>query len=271
MNIDNKYSHLSVDELWNRVGEISLEHLKKYIEKICWLIHEKKYKFDLIIAAGDSGIGMVEITKLIYKRLGKPFPQVLKFPIYRYYPGSEELEKNEFDNDHLIPELKRQLNRISRVEEILFVDDEIGQGNTARISIELILSVLKCLELRKEKLLYVIVAEDQGFEVDSIKLGVRVEFYPFASEIKGLNNIVSYNIPYKIYSPIRKIYEDTELESKAMMNVLLDQPVKEFNNGKPRFTYKYNKILKRKIGNFEKLQKEYREFLRDFIENALDK
>lgn len=255
--------------LWDNVGIYAKEHLSRYIAMIYHLIEEEKKRFDIIIAAGDSGIGMVGITGMIFTELNVEFPQVLSLPIYRFLPGSDEKASNRFDNSHLIPPLRKQLRGLGNIKRMLFVDDEIGDGNTVEIALELILEASKKEGIRFDRPICTIVAEDQGFDPGRIKLEVKIDFQPYTSEIKGLNNVITYHIPYKFYSPIRKLYSDKELESKALVNILLGLPLKDFNSGKPRFSYKYNNIIKEKISNFKQIQGEYRKFLKEEIEKSI--
>jgi len=251
-------------DLWNKVGYFSIAYLKDFSDKIKCLFKEKNYKIDLIVGGGNTGASITRLTQIILQNLKIKVPS-LSLPIYRYTPTEknnkpyEGGDKDKFDNSILLDEVKKKIKM--PLNTVLFVDDEIGEGNTARMVLELLIKA-------SEKPInnYFIVAEDQDF----LKINnwvnkypkINIKIFPYRKGIKNLFNVITYNVPYDYNIKIKNIIPDDKLSETAYMNVLLGEPVKEFINGKPVFTHKYEEILKNKILEFKEMQKEYLEYLK---------
>lgn len=261
MNKDN------TDKLWDEVGDYAREWLVKFVKTTQTLFADEKLEVDLIVVAGNSGVALVRFLKLILDRLDIPMPKVLELPIVRYLPGKKETQINLFDNSGLVSLAKQKLTGMQFPSSVLFVDDEICGGTTAFIAMQAVLSVFKPVVACT--LRYYIVAEDQGFDPkkwERLPSPVHVTFVPYAREVPGLNNIIAYNVPYKISSRIRRYYDDKELDAKAVMSILLGGPVKKFVDGVPKFTFMYTQLLQKQIPEFSLLQKQYRRYLKRIID-----
>ncbi|MDD4353069.1 MAG: phosphoribosyltransferase [Candidatus Nanoarchaeia archaeon] len=253
------------EELWNKVGYFSIAYLKDFASKIKELFIEKNYKIDLIVGGGNTGASMTRLTQIILKDLKINIPS-LALPIYRYTPTKKNNKpyeggyKDKFDNSILLDDVKKKLRGIS-FNNVIFVDDEIGEGNTAKMTLDLLIKASE-----KPIKNYFLVAEDQDF----LKINnwvnkyskINIKIFPYRKGIKNLFNIITYNVPYNYNVKIKNIIPVNELSETAYMNVLLGEPVKEFINGMPKFTYKYEEILNKKIKGFKKMQKDYLEYLK---------
>jgi hypothetical protein len=252
-------------DLWNKVGYFSIAYLKDFSDKIKYLFKEKNYKIDLIVGGGNTGASITRLTQIILKDLKIKVPS-LALPIYRYTPTEKNKKpyegenKDKFDNSILLDDVKKKLKNIS-CNTVLFVDDEIGEGNTAKMVLDLLIKSTK-----KPIKNYYIIAEDQDFLKTNNWIKkyskINIEFMPYRKGIKNLFNVITYNVPYDYNVKIKNIISVDELPETAYMNVLLGEPVKEFINQKPVFTHKYEKILLNKIPEFKQIQKEYLEYLK---------
>ncbi|KKS38114.1 MAG: hypothetical protein UV01_C0005G0039 [Parcubacteria group bacterium GW2011_GWA2_42_14] len=53
------------------------------------------------------------------------------------------------------------------------------------------------------------------------------------------------------------------------MNILLNLPIKEFSNGKPKFIFQMHKMVGKLIPNLSKLQHEYQNYLRKQVRSLI--
>lgn len=247
------------------LGEVGRRNFTAFVKTTAKLIKDLKEGFDLLVGSGDSGIAMVKFTEFIYDGLGIKSPPSIQIPIFRFR-AKDVPEGKSFDNSVLQPMVKRQWPHLNKIKSILFVDDEVGEGFTAKISLQLIIDTIGD---QSEELNYFIVAEDQGFIWKWRFPRVRVKFIPFIKHTKGVYNAISYIIPYELEKPIKEIYSEEEFGSKARMDALLGLPIKKLINGKPVWSNEYLGNLKREISNFEDLQNRFEEFSRNLIHQSL--
>jgi hypothetical protein len=214
--------------------------------------------YDLVFGAGDSGQIMAWITRTIYEELGIAEPPFIVMPIYRH---ADEAETILFDNNIFSEELKSAVSR-NPVNEVLFVDDEIGGGSAAAASIKLIEACLG-----KDKRHYTIVAEDGGFDVRAVFTGLDVDFVPTKKREEGVFNAVAYLPDLELREEIEALLGDKVecYTAKTAMLTLLDLPIKEFNDGRPAFTYRYRDMVGREVEDFERKQNDFQRQLRELI------
>jgi len=250
-------------------GKIGKQKFSNFSHTIKRLSLDERLKFDLLIAAGNSGQSMAKFTTMIFNELGKPSPPILEVPFFRYLPGQRENPDGLFNNEIFLAGIKTQLKQIGGdIRKVLFVDDEIGKGLTAWGVLDLLNEGLSNAGKPQIKDYY-IVAEDQGFKIPGRYKNVK--FIPYDSETEGHNNAIFYFTPSKFDKPLKKIFDEKELSFHSRTNLLLSLPVKEFNGGKPRYTTKFLKTAKRKIPDFQKLQEDYHDFIREAIKKNLKK
>lgn len=220
-----------------------------------------------LVSGGNSGISLHEITLMIFDLLEKPRPKILNVPFYRYYPNHRDDENFKFDYSYYAEEVDEYIRNVKRGGKFLFVDDEISQGNTALGIYKLIENSLKQNNLSPiEK--YYIVAEDQGFRIPNDLR--NIVFKPFAKEIDGYNNLIFTFIPSEFENPIVDYFgDDDKIAFHLRTNILLNIPVKDFNNGRPVFSDKFLIEGRKNIANFEDLQNGFREYLESEIKKVI--
>lgn len=255
-----------VKDPWSKISIHANLHLKKFASTIYHLLIEKKIKVDLVVGAGNSGVVLTRLTKIILNHYGLNIP-FLNIPVYRYKPhktGEDRYEGNEevkFDNNVLLPLVKRELKNLKNIKTVLFVDDEISEGNSAKAVLKLLIK-----SLSNNRINYLIVAEDQGFKIQKNEFpNIRVKFYPYAREIEGLSNVISYNVPYEIKQEILKHLSEGKLMARKHMNILLSEPLKEFNKKNPSYTHEFEGVLKKEIPNFSEIQDQYINYLKNIL------
>ena len=250
---------------YDRLGN---ERFAGFCRTIKQLVVTEGVDIDLIIAAGNTGQSMARFTALVYETLGKPVPPKLEAPFFRYYPGHQENPSWAFSGAVLLPEIVDQLRKLKDpVRTVLFVDDEIGSGTTAIGMLGLLHSATNELVMPKVEHYYV-VAEDQGFRPP--KAFPEIVFRPFSHETEGLNNVIFFANPYDLEQPIVEAFgDDPPFNFHLRTNILLGVPIKDFNNGQPIFTDKFQKMAQAKIPNLAELQSRYELFLRECIRQAV--
>lgn len=163
--------------------------------------------FDLIVAPGNSGLMMSEIVKLVYEQCNKKLPELLVIPVYR--DGTEHNQRFE----------------IKKVSEVLFVDDEIMTGTSAK---ECIKAIIRSFP-QSSHINVTIVAENMFFEWHHRIPGVSVYFYPFARCIYGLNNNISHILSNRHFKKLSK-YIPIYAEKKQVLAMLLSGKIKSKDN-----------------------------------------
>ena len=248
------------------LGELARSNFRKYVLTLHRLLKGDDVQFDLIVAAGDSGIAMAEIAAMVYENLGIARPPTLRLPVYRH---SDEAETIAYDNSVLIPEAEVALKDVEFVENILFVDDEIGSGITAFASLDITLNSLTARQ-RAQNVTFTIVAEDHGFRQQQARENVDPRFYPYAHETTGVWSAISCIIPADLEDPLFSLHHDHEgSSSKFRMNLLLDLPVKEFVGTRPEFTYRYSQLAEERVTNLPQLRQSFQRYLCGLIADHL--
>lgn len=231
------------------------EHLIKFFNKLNELT-SKKIKFDLIVGPGDSGAGMAKCAEMFFIEKMNKSPPIIKIPFYRSW--------HKPNMTHVTKTVKAQLTKI-KLKNILFVDDEIGSGETLK-GVSKILLNLKNTSTKPN--IYV-VAETKGLKKFYKIDGAKIKFLPFAKRIKkGVYNVVSKSIPFEIERQILRKYSDSELGSTQRFNILLGEPIKNIQRGKPFYTYEWNRKLKKEIIGFDTLQKNFKKYILSLIKKS---
>jgi hypothetical protein len=151
---------------------------------------------------------------------------------------------------------------------VLFVDDEISAGTTAKVCLKALAnSVQPC-----EKIDFLIVAEDQGFhglELEGQEEHIKVTFVPFAPGIEGLSNVITYLIPYRIKKMLNNEFPDDLISPHKLCNILLDLPIRNKDIALSGFNYQLNQIAREKIPHLQQLQNEFIRYVRQLIQDAI--
>lgn len=248
------------------INELGLQRFSNFCKKIKELLVDRKINFDLIVASGNSGLAMGKYAAIIYKELGKEFPQQLSIPFYRFPPGHRDELDKKFDSSFFLPEVQKQIENIN-INSVLFVDDEIGLGITALSILNLLNEALR-LQCKDPIRAYYIVAEDQGFKVPEDRK--EIQFFPYDKETDGYNNVIFFVTPSELEKPIIEVFgDDDKFPFHQRCNLLLNLPIKDFNNGKPIWTNKYLETAKEKISSFSDLQKRYLEYTASLVQKYI--
>jgi len=259
------------------LAPLAKRNFKRFVATVYHILVNEGKSYDLIIGAGDSGIAMAKLTEMIYKQANIPAPKSINLPIVRF-AHTKVIHPDQplklFDNSILIPKAAKDLQDIKRVENILFVDDEIKNGITAGESVKVALSAIAPEKIDPNPHV-TIVAEDQGFEPEKFLDGVTAEIYTFAEQVKDMFGVVGYIIPWNIERQIKEHFNEVELGNKNRINALLDLPGKEtyeidgMTLYKPVLSNAKTERAKNEIPNFAILQKEFRESVNKLISEAI--
>lgn len=238
--------------------QVGQESLQAYIRTIKNLI-ENSEPFDAIVAAGDSGQLTARITEEVYKAIGKAIPPTLVAPIYRH---ADEAETILFDNKILAPQFASWKNK--PLNNMLFVDDEIGSGNAVQGMLDLLLELtpgIQCLT---------VVAEDGGFACPPEIRGVKTTFVPTRKRTPNIFNAVSYNVPWEFQEPLQKALSDEpDLNNKQIMCTLLGLPTKEFHDGQPEFNGRLIERAEVRLSDFKEMRQQYTNYFESTIRKYL--
>ncbi len=240
--------------------------LKRFVGMIYKLLLEEQKHFDIVLVGGNSGWMMGRITQEIFDKLNVKRPQLIAIPFVKYKPDEKGSLKNFIDI--IQEEIRDQIgdSNLKDFKNVLFVDDEIGDGCTADVCIE---ALLKATVTDSKMVNYYIVAEDHGFKASNIK-NVNAIYYPFARKIMDLNNIISYCIPADIDRQIRKVLPDDLYHAKKRFNVLLDLPSLDKKQLFSNYNYQLNETVRQNISNIEELKTDFKTFLSKLISNGIE-
>ncbi|QQS38425.1 phosphoribosyltransferase [Candidatus Woesebacteria bacterium] len=241
------------------------DNFHNYVKLLKRLIVNQNIHFDLIVGAGDSGMSMSKIAELVYIELGLVIPKLLTIPYYRFTKknvssGNEYLNPNTY-----LSKVINTIQGISSIKHVLFVDDEIGQGNTVFGTIKILEKVLpdtKYVDLY-------ILAEDHGFDPKVLKTEIKIFFKPFSNSQKDIYNAISYIIPYEIEKYITEKYSDETIGSKVRMNSLFGLPSKEMVKSVPVWSYSIYNKLQKEIPNFSHLRIDFEKYIISLIRKAV--
>jgi len=251
-------------------GKLGRQRFCKFCHVIKQLIQENGLHFNLLIAAGNSGLSLAKFTELIYQELNQESPPKLQIPFFRYFPGHNDDSGKIFESKIFLSEVINQVkNSKIEIKNVLFVDDEIGLGITAISIFNLLNQALK--EARKPRIEnYYIVAENQGFKTP--KENSSIKFIPYDFELDGYNNVIFFFNPLEFEKPIIDMFgDDDKFPFHQRTNLLLGLPIKDFNSGHPIYSDKYLKIAQERIPNFNNLQKNYLTFIKAAIKDCFKK
>ncbi len=251
---------------WDTIYEKGEQNFKRFVLTLHKLFVTDGEKFDCIVAVGNSGSGIIKLAEIILHKLNVKIPRLITLPIYRYKLGAEEKSENIYDNSSLLPELEKQIAG-SDIKNILFVDDEIYLGLSIEISVDLI---SKVLNRNVSDFKVTIVAEDHGFNIDRRNLKFQTEFVPFNQHTEEIYNVICYVIPKKIDKPLQTIFPNGSYKVQERLATLLGQPVKQFKDGKPEYSYEPVEKAEKQLYDFKKLQTEFIKHIEDLIQRALE-
>lgn len=231
---------------------LAKSRIKMFAAALCRQLTEENEKFDLIIAAGNSGLFMAAITKIVYKSLGVELPQLITLPIYRF----ESEEKGKIG----------KLTHIPKEANILFVDDEIMRGITVKTAVELILNDFTDMR----SLRCVIIAENHFFEWHFHIPKVSINFFAYSRLIQGLNGNIGYFIPKDLFDQIASLIGDVKSYNHAMAIALGGALKRKNNNGIPFYDTSVEEICKQNIAGYEATKASLVNELKELVSKAVE-
>lgn len=242
------------------------EIYKKYI---CWLyrlIVEDNAKFDLIVGPADSGTFLAESARLFFEKIPQEQPLILTVPIQRYEAGLGIDTGEHFHNKAWDKEITEKISTLPKVENILFVDDEIGLAYTAQEVIRLILeSATK--DAIASRVIYTILAENHAFEWRYDIPPIAIKYIAFSNKIKGVNGAIFEIIPDDILKEFQKI--DKDITKKKICSLFTSGLVKEASDGKIFLNDALLLIMESELPHFRKLKTEFIERIKSLISSAI--
>lgn len=226
----------------DRRRELAKSRIKMFVAAVYRQIIDFKEKYDLILGAGNSGLFMTKITEMVYQCLDIKTPPVLKLPIYRFKEDDATLHDNSF----LIAQVKEKVQDIQKINNILFVDDEIMRALTAKECFQLVLEA----NLNIDHLSATIIAENHFFEWHYKMPKVSISFFAYSPLVQGLNGNIGYFIPEDFYKEISGIYNT--LSYNQVMAIVIGGGLKRKDHaGNSYFDFLIESELKNKIADYD--------------------
>lgn len=241
--------------------ELGNSRLKHLVAMIYLLISERAESFDLLVGGGNSGVATIEIAKMVYLKVGAKIPPIVLLPVVR--PSNQ---KNISIDKDMISE---QLKNIQKVEKILFIDDEIMRGQTAKICFEIIRDFLG-EEKISPCLSCTIVAENHFFVWRYDLKGVSVRFLPFSTVLQGYNGNFGYLISDDLAAQLEPILGSGPIDRNQALAVLLGDKRKIVNDKISFFDSKINEELGDKIENYVHKKILFIESISKIVDQGID-
>ncbi len=232
--------------LWDspKLNKLAEANFKRFVAVLCHLILDEQQSFDLQIAGGNTGLVMSRYAQIIYDRLGKPRPPLLKSATRWTALNQEDIPADDtvlsFDFANQIRDANLDDGR--PLHRVLFVDDEITQAVTSRSSMRLLGDALGKREFELH-----IIAEDHFFQPDSFPPEIDLHFHPFSKGMKGFCNIVLYWLPWEVESCMTSRFSDEVMPIQFRHLVLLDLPSRDKTIPLSGFSYQMNQIAREQV------------------------
>ncbi len=234
---------------------------KSFIQEFHKLTAENNVKLDLILGAGDSGAAMVKYAELALEEFGISMPPSVVLPTYRHKNDAETIP---FDNEVFLPEMREAVKDIGELENVLFVDDEIGSGSMAQAMLDLLLDARETAE----NFSYIILAETHDFSPEKIR-GAKVVFLPFSQKHDGLWSLILRLPSEEAIQALSAVIPERENRYKYVTNILLGLPVKKLVSDEARFTHVYLEAAEKEVPKLSKLREDHIGYLKALIRSAL--
>lgn len=234
------------------------------LQKFASILRSIHDSVGILISAGNSGLAMTELAKMVYADLGKKEPPNYTFPLFRI--TNRNWETIGIDIDPYRASAQEFLKNKS-IKTVLFVDDEIGRGGTLQACIRLLFQSQENLRL---PLKVFIVAESLNFKPPKRK-GIEFVFYPLGQRPYGIS-LIAHLVDPKMEEVMRKILYPESKEAvlwKASMNILLNLPVKEYSFEKgPHWTHEYGDRVRAALPHLSSYQAAFRRYLQRLIRTS---
>lgn len=231
------------------------ERLQQFVATLTRLLVNEQEKFDLVISGGDSGLIVTKIVEKIYEVLKIKVPPIINLPIQRYKDGNLQQRFQHVD-------LVKDIPSIKNVENILFVDDEIRIGWTAKTCFETL------QKKYKTRLHCVIIAENHFFEWHFKQPDVNLRFYAHAKVIPGINQIFAYLINNQEYNLIQSLSDQIQDRQQAVA-LLISAKYKKFSEKKVLFDEKLELEILNKSSKYRDIKKKLENKLTSLVKNGV--
>lgn len=261
--------------------ELAHLQVKDFMRTIYKLIMEENKTFDLLVGAGNSGIIMVGLAKVVYEYSGLTPPPVLLIPFKRYKVGNEG---NLFDHTLFQSYVTKEVAQIlqkSKISEILFVDDETMKGITVNESLKLILAAM-ATPATYEEVNCTLVTEDRTTAErlsDVINVaGIRMTLCSFPSKttrhawciIKEHFRPPVLEEVEQVLAKIDLLFPAREYSTNFALNVGLNLPIKRNRPGsKPCLDYNIIEEVRRSLPQLEIIQRNLSAYLGELCRDAI--
>lgn len=253
---------LIASDFKERRRELAKSRIKMFTAAICRQLIDFKEEYDLVVGAGNSGLFMAKITAMVFEHLNIKAPLVLNLPINRFKEDGSTLHDNSF----LITQVKEKL-RDMRVSNILFVDDEIMRGLTAKECFQLILEANSSID----HLDATIIAENHFFEWHHKMSKVSISFFAYSPLIQGLNGNIGYFVPKDFYKEISAMYAG-KLSRNHVASILIGGGLKrKANSGNSYFDFAIESELKNKVSDYDKKKSSLVGELKELVKEGIKK
>lgn len=178
------------------------------------LISVESKQFDLITAGGNSGVVATTITKMVYQKAGILLPPIAVLPIIRPSINADiAIDASAIGT---------QLKDVTDVIRILFVDDEIMRGQTARICFESVSNFLKNKNGQTPQLSCTIVGENHFFVWRHDLENIAIRFLPFAMVLQGYNGNFGFLIPDDLLADMSQALQKQSPDRNEALAILLN-------------------------------------------------
>ncbi|MDC0449142.1 phosphoribosyltransferase [bacterium] len=245
--------------------KVAVDRITKYVKILDLLISNNT--FDLVISGGNSGLYCTRIVELIYeiKKIEKPL--IFSIPAYRHNKKYEiETKGKLFDNSSLVSYVDKKISNNLKMQKVLFVDDEIQTGTTAKNTIDLIIKAKNI----SSTIEYTLVAENHFFEWRHGIENIDLRYFASAKVLPGYNNLLAFIVPRDVYTKIAEILNREVMLHSYAFALLTSGLVKDRGNGKPYYDDTKEKTVianyPKYISEKEKLNKD----LKNLIERILN-
>lgn len=216
-----------------------------------------RQRFDLVLAPYNSGAVIVQIASTVCARHNVPFFEPTLFvPIftpYRYAADGkwDRPETMPYDNSLIVPGLKAKCGTLPPPKNVLFIDDEIGNGTAFSAVMAMVRTALGV----EDDISCTIVAEENGFRTDYSLPGVRAKLVPFARRPSpDVNGILFHLVPEAIVAAFEKV---GVFDRKQILCTLMGLPVKVLEGCAPTITYDLYHKARSGVPHFERLQSRF--------------
>ncbi len=256
----NKITKIATD-FTTRRRELAKSRIKMFVAALCRQLIDFKENYDLLLGSGNSGLFMTKIALMTYESLNITTPSFSNLPIYRFKEDGETLHDNSF----LVTYVKEQLKGLQPISNILFVDDEIMRGLTAKECYSLILKAYPNIN----HLNATIIAENHFFEWHYKMPNVSMSFFAYSPLIQGLNGNIGYFIPQKLFDNIQQSVPEVKSYNQSMA-IVIGGGIKKIENNKGHFDFDIELALKNNLIDYEKQKNTLLEELQNLVIEAVN-